>query len=85
MAREIKIRIKNIQAFRAWQKRRPALAAIKLELEDLAKQAGLPTSKQFKRDCKGYLVDGNNTPLEKFSVYTMPEKTIPACKCCRIS
>lgn len=81
----IKIRIKNSDAFRRWQRLKAASKAVDLKLSDLAKQAGLPESKQFKKDCKGYLVDGNGNPVAKFSVYGMPERIIPPCKVCRIS
>lgn len=85
MSREIKIRIRNLDAFRRYQKQKAAAKAIELELDDLSKQAGLPTSQQFKRNCKGYLVDGNNSPVAKFSVFEMPERTMKACRVCRIS
>lgn len=81
----IKIRLKDLSAFQRWQRIKQASKAIELKLDNLAKQAGLPTSKQFKRDCKGYLTDGNGNPVAKFSVYGMPARQIPACKVCRIS
>lgn len=85
MAREIKIRLKNLTAFQRWQRLKQASKAVELKLKDLSRQAGLPESKQFKRDCKGYIVDGNGNPVAKFSVYGMPAREIPACKVCRIS
>jgi len=85
MAKEIKIRLKDTDAFRKWQRLNQASKAVKMRLESLAKQAGLPESKQFKHDCKGYFVDGNNNPLGKFSVFSKGEFVMPACKVCRIS
>lgn len=83
----IKIRLKNSDAFRKWQRLKAASNAVEVRLKDLAKQAGLPESKQFRRDCKGYLVDGNNSAVAKFTVFTKPAelKPRPACKVCRIS
>lgn len=81
----IKIRIKNLEAFRKFQKLKQAQKAFELKLKELAKTAGLPESKQFKRDCKGYLTDGNGAPVAKFSVFGKPEFMMPACKVCRIS
>lgn len=91
MAKQIKseqiihIRLKNLEAFRRYQKIKAASKAIELKLEQLANEAGLPKSKRFKRNCKGYLVDGNGGAVAKFSVYDMPEKTVPGFKVCRIS
>lgn len=85
MAKEIKIRLKNVEAFRRYQRIKAASKAVELKLADLARQAGLPTSKQFKKDCRGYMVDGNGNPVAKFSVYSMPAREIPPCKVCRIS
>lgn len=85
MKKHIKIRLKSTGAFRRWQRLHGALKAAKLKLDNLAVDAGLPESKQFKRNCTGVLVDGNGNPLAKFSVYDMPERTMKACKACRIS
>lgn len=85
MAKEIKIRLKNTDAFRKWQRLNQASKAVEMKLKDLAKQAGLPTSKQFKRDCKGYFTDGNGNPVGKFSVFSRAEFVMPECKVCRIS
>ena len=81
----LKITIRDIEAFRRWQRLKTAKTAFELKLENLRKQAGLPIAKQFKKDCKGYLADGNGNPIGKFSVYGMPERVMPACKVCRIS
>lgn len=81
----IKIRLKNLEAFRKFQKLKQAQKAFELKLKELAKMAGLPESKQFKRDCKGYFTDGNGVPVGKFSVFNKPEFMMPACKVCRIS
>lgn len=81
----IKIRIKNIDAFRKYQALKAQANALELTCKDLSKQAGLPTSKQFKRECAGYLVDGNNQTVAKFSVFHKEAFMMPACKVCRIS
>lgn len=83
--RIIKIRLKNSDSFRKWQRLKAASKALELKLDDLARQAGLPIAKQFRKDCKGYLVDGNNNAIAKFSSYAMPERTIPPCRALRIT
>ena len=85
MSKIIKIRIKNIDAFRKYQAINAQKNALELTSKALAKEAGLPTSKQFKRDCAGYLVDGNNQTVAKFSVFSKEAFMMPACKVCRIS
>lgn len=85
MSKIIKIRIKNIDAFRKYQVINAQKNALDLTLKDLAIQAGLPTSKQFKKDCAGYLVDGNNNTVAKFTVFSKEAFMMPACKVCRIS
>jgi hypothetical protein len=81
----IKIRLKNSQAFQKYLKLKAAEKAFKLKLDNLAKEAGLPESKKFKKDCRGFLVDGNNNPIGKFSVFKKPSFEMPACWVCRIS
>jgi uncharacterized protein YccT (UPF0319 family) len=81
----IKVRLKDLASFQRWQKLKAASKALSLKLDNLAQAAGLPSSKQFKRNCKGYLVNGNGDPVAKFSVYDMPARSMPACKVCRIS
>ena len=81
----LNVTIKDIDSFRKWQRLKTAQKAFELKLENLAAKAGLPKAKQFKKDCKGYLADKSGNPVAKFSVYSMPERTMPACKVCRIS
>jgi hypothetical protein len=81
----INIRLKNTVAFRRWQKLSAAKTAFERKLEQLRGEAGLPTSKQFKRDCKGLLVDGNGQPVAKYTVFSKPGFEMPPCKVCRIS
>lgn len=83
--RIIKIRLADAAAFRKWQRLKAALKAGELRLEELHKQAGLPVSKKFRRNCRRYLTDGNGTPVAKFSVFDMPPREIKACKVCRIT
>lgn len=85
MDKIIKIRIKNIDSFRKYQAINAQKNALELTAKALAKEAGLPTSKQFKKDCSGYLVDGNNQTVAKFSVFNKDSFVMPACKVCRIS
>lgn len=81
----IKIRVRDAKAFAQWQRLSAAINAATVKREELSAKAGLPKSKQFKRDCKGYLVNGNGVPIGKFSVFTKAEFIMPACKVCRIS
>jgi hypothetical protein len=81
----LNIRLKDGKAFKQWQRLKAANKAVELKIDNLAKLAGVPTSKTFKRNCKGFLTDGNGNPLAKFSVYDMPPRSMPACKVCRVS
>ena len=73
--------------FRKWQRMNAAKNALERRAKELAAVMNFPSGKDLPWGTKEsvLVVDGNNNPIGKISIYPMPEKTIGAFTCVRVS